>query len=324
MILTRALRQPDWRVISRFMSLCLASWRNESMRLNVRQLPDSFKQKIVRSPGRNMVSALVRSLGLHTVCEEARCPNRNGCYAQGTATFLVLGPSCTRACGFCAVAKGKPSPPDPGEPERVARAVHELGLSYAVVTSVTRDDLPDGGAHHFTAVIGAIRSRSPRAAVEVLVPDFQGDPGSVRTVIAAAPDVFNHNLETVERLYPLIRPQADYRRSLSVLSLAKGAGLTTKCGLMVGLGETTGEVKKVLRDLSETGCDLVTIGQYLAPSAAHLALARFWTDSEYAEVSEYGERLDGIKKVLAGPLVRSSYRAREIHQAAARAAQPDG
>jgi lipoyl synthase len=279
-------------------------------------LPDSFKQRLVRSPERSKVSALVRSLGLHTVCEEARCPNRNGCYAQGTATFLILGPSCTRACGFCAVAKDAPAAPDPGEPERLARAVDGLGLSYAVVTSVTRDDLPDGGAGHFAAAIGAIRSRSPRTAIEVLVPDFRGAPGSIRTVIDAAPDVFNHNLETVERLYPRIRPQADYRRSLALLAQAKRAGLTTKCGMMAGLGETVDEVKAALGDLSAAGCDLVTIGQYLAPSAAHLPVDRFWSEAEYAEVSGYGERLAGIRKVLAGPLVRSSFQARAVYQEA--------
>jgi lipoic acid synthetase len=204
--------------------------------------------------------------------------------------------------------------PDPDEPARLARAVDELGLAYAVITSVTRDDLPDGGAGHFAAVIGAIRSRSPETAVEILVPDFQGNPASIQTVIDSAPDVLNHNLETVERLYPRIRSQADYRRSLSLLSQAKRAGLTTKCGLMAGLGETVDEVKMALRNLSAVGCDLVTIGQYLAPSADHLPVDRYWTDAEYAQVSEYGERLDGIKKVLAGPLVRSSYQARTIYQ----------
>ncbi|MDI6739117.1 MAG: lipoyl synthase [Candidatus Edwardsbacteria bacterium] len=281
---------------------------------NVRQLPDSFKQRIVRTPEREKVSALLRSLRLHTVCEEAKCPNRNGCYAQGTATFLVLGRHCTRACRFCAVTQDKPDASDPGEPERVAQAVRGLGLSYAVITSVARDDLPDGGAGHFADVIGAIRTLSPGAIVEVLTPDFQGNPGSIQSVIEAKPDVFNHNLETVERLYPLIRPQADYRRSLALLRQAKDAGLVTKCGLMAGLGETAEEIKTVLRDLSAAGCDLVTIGQYLAPSSAHLPVARFWSETEYAGITQYGESLAGITKVLAGPLVRSSYRAREIHR----------
>ncbi|MCU0606269.1 MAG: lipoyl synthase [Candidatus Edwardsbacteria bacterium] len=284
-----------------------------------RTLPDSFKQRLARSPERGRVAALVRGLALHTVCEEARCPNRNNCYAQGTATFLVLGPACTRRCRFCAVAQGRPAGPDPGEPERVARAVADLGLTHAVITSVTRDDLPDGGAGHFAAAVAAIRSRSPATAVEVLVPDFQGDPAAADRAIAAAPDVFNHNLETVARLYPLARPGADYRRSLGLLARAKAAGLTTKCGLMAGLGETMAEVEAVLRDLSDAGCDLVTIGQYLAPSAAHLPVDRFWTDAEYDGISRYGEALPGIVRVLAGPLVRSSYRARQIYQEAARA-----
>lgn len=284
-----------------------------------RTLPDSFKQRLARSPERGRVSALVRGMGLHTVCEEARCPNRNGCYGQGTATFLVMGPCCTRACRFCAVAKGRPAAPDPGEPERVARAVADLGLSYAVITSVTRDDLPDGGAGHFAAVVAAVRTRSPGTAVELLVPDFQGDPAAAGRAIAAAPDVFNHNLETVSRLYPLARPGADYRRSLALLARAKAAGLTTKCGLIAGLGETMAEVEAALRDLSDAGCDLVTIGQYLAPSAAHLPVDRFWSAAEYDGIARYGEGLSGITRVLAGPLVRSSFRAREIYQEAVRA-----
>jgi len=285
--------------------------------MKTQRLPDSFKQTLVRTPQRDAVERALRGMGLLTVCEEARCPNRNGCYAQGTATFLVMGPHCSRSCAFCAVSHSAPAALDPGEPQRVAGAVAQLGLCYAVVTSVTRDDLPDGGAGHFVAVINAIRAQSPGTLIEVLTPDFQGDRAAIDAVIAAWPDVFNHNLETVERLYSRVRPQADYRRSLDLLTRVKTAGLVSKSGIMVGLGEELGEVKKLMRDLSAAGCDLVTIGQYLAPSPRHLPVTRFWTGDEFDEIKRYGESLPAIRMVMAGPLVRSSYHARQAFEAQA-------
>jgi len=282
------------------------------MPVKTQRLPDSFKQTIVRTPQRDAVERALRGMRLFTVCEEARCPNRNGCYAQGTATFLVMGPHCSRGCAFCAVSHHAPTALDPDEPRRVADAVAQLGLAYAVITSVTRDDLPDGGAGHFVALIAAIRKQSSGTLIEVLTPDFNGNSEAVDAVIAAKPDVFNHNLETIARLYPRVRPQADYRRSLDLIARVKAAGLTAKSGIMVGLGESLDEVKELLRDLAEAGCQLVTIGQYLAPSPRHIPVARYWTEREFAEATRYGEALPGIRMVLAGPLVRSSYHARQV------------
>jgi lipoic acid synthetase len=284
------------------------------MTIKTQRLPDSFKQILVRTPQRDAVERALRGMRLFTVCEEARCPNRNGCYARGTATFLVMGPHCSRSCAFCAIAHTAPVPLDPDEPQRVAAAVSQLGLRYAVITSVTRDDLPDGGAGHFVRTIAAVRAGSPGTLVEVLTPDFQGDRAAVAAVIAASPDVFNHNLETIERLYPRVRPQAGYRRSLDLIAQVKAAGLVAKSGIMVGLGETVDEVASLLRDLAGAGCDLVTVGQYLAPSPRHLPVARFWTEEEYADVKSYGESLAPIKMVLAGPLVRSSYHAQHVFE----------
>ena len=270
------------------------------------RLPGHFKRTLDRNSTIERVARALSDPRLHTVCQEAKCPNRNSCYSQGTATFLILGGTCTRGCAFCAVGKGRPAAPDAGEPEAVARAVATLGLTYVVITSVTRDDLPDGGAGHFSAVIAAIRNRSPGTMIEVLTPDLQGDPRALQTVSDARPEVFNHNLETVPRMYPAVRPQADYRRSLQLLSRVKASGLPVKSGLMVGLGEEVAEVRRTLDDLGSLGCDLVTVGQYLAPSAGHLPVARFWEPSEFEELKTYGETAAGIRRVLAGPLVRSS------------------
>ena len=286
------------------------------MTIKTQRLPDSFKQTLVRTPQRDAVERALRGMRLFTVCEEARCPNRNGCYARGTATFLVMGPHCSRSCAFCAIAHTAPAPLDPDEPQRVADAVGQLGLRYAVITSVTRDDLPDGGASHFVAVIAAIRSKSPGTLVEVLTPDFNGNCEAVAAVTAARPDVFNHNLETIERLYQQVRPQAGYRRSLNLIAQVTAAGLVAKSGIMVGLGETVDEVKALLQDLAGAGCDLVTIGQYLAPSPRHRPVSRYWTEAEFDQVKGYGESLPGIKAVLAGPLVRSSYQAQQVFAAA--------
>jgi lipoic acid synthetase len=269
----------------------------------------------VRAPGGDdyhQVKGLLRTLGLHTVCEEAHCPNIGECFAQGTATFLILGDVCTRGCRFCAVAKGQPLALDQEEPERVARAVARLGLRHAVITSVTRDDLPDGGASIFAEVIRKIHAYLPGCSVEVLIPDFQGSAEALRLVLAAGPEVLNHNIETVPRLYPQVRPGAIYARSLELLRRAKDLApdVRTKSGLMVGLGEDGDEVLATLRDLRTVGCDMVTIGQYLQPSGWHLPMARFYRLEEFAALQAAALRL-GFAHVESGPLVRSSYHAHE-------------
>jgi lipoic acid synthetase len=273
--------------------------------------------------GGHAVRRLMRELGLATVCESARCPNRGECLDAGTATFLILGEVCTRRCGFCAIGTGAPGPPDPREPAAVAEAVRRLGLAYAVVTSVTRDDLPDGGAGQFAATVGAIRERCPEALVELLVPDFAGRPGALESVLAAGPAVLNHNLETVPRLYPLVRPGAAYERSLALLRHARvvAPALPTKSGLMVGFGERPEEVAAVLRDLAAAGVAALTIGQYLQPARHSLPVERYWRPEEFAALEAAG-RAAGIATVTAGPLVRSSYRARQAFVGAARGAGP--
>jgi lipoic acid synthetase len=249
---------------------------------------------------------------LHTVCESALCPNRGECFAARTVTFLILGAACTRRCRFCAVAKAAPEPVDADEPQKIAEAARKLGLKYVVITSVTRDDLPDGGAAHFAAAILAVRQGLPRAAVEVLTPDFQGKLTALDLVLAARPTVFNHNIETVPRLYEAVRPQADYRRSLKVLAHAASSGLTAKSGLMLGLGEIEAEIQSTLRDLKNSGVSIVTLGQYLPPSKKHYPLQEFVHPDKFAEYKEYGEKGLGFKTVFSGPFVRSSYRAGEI------------
>lgn len=247
---------------------------------------------------------------LHTVCEEAKCPNIGECFSQNTCTFMILGNICTRNCAFCGVSKGKPLPPDPEEPERIAKAVKKLGLKYVVVTSVTRDDLPDGGASQFAAVISKLQIANYKLQVEVLIPDFQGKEEPLKTALEARPYVLNHNLETVPRLYPKIRPQADYKRSLNILRQTKifNPKIYTKSGFMVGLGESDEEIREVLYDLKEVDCNMVTIGQYLPPSKLHLQPEKFVTPEEFEEHKKFGEGL-GLK-VLAGPFVRSSFHAR--------------
>lgn len=261
------------------------------------------------------VAEVVRTERLHTICESARCPNVGACWERRTATFLVLGDTCTRNCGFCAVAKGTPAPLDPGEPGRVAAAVVALGLDYAVVTSVTRDDLPDGGAAHFAAVLRAIRTASPRTRIEALIPDFGGDRDALATLLAASPEVLNHNLETTESLYPAIgRPRANYRRSLGVLGAAKSLGALTKSGLMIGLGESEADVLAAFADLRRVGCDLLTIGQYLQPTAAHPPVAKYYTPEEF-EAFAAAARRAGFREVVSGPLVRSSFEAGRLYDA---------
>jgi lipoic acid synthetase len=280
------------------------------------QKPPWLLRRLPTGPAYENLRTLLRASRLHTVCQQARCPNIWECFARGTATFLILGSHCTRSCRFCAVGRGRTDPPDPEEPARVAEAAATMGLTYVVVTSVTRDDLPDGGAAHFARTIGEIRRRLPNALVEVLVPDFCGNPDALRTVVEARPDVLNHNVETVRRLYPLVRPQADYGRSLALLGHAKRYSpvLPTKSGLMLGLGETVGEVEEALRDLAQVGCTMLTLGQYLQPTPEHLPVGRFLSPEEFTVWQR--KALDmGFSQVASGPLVRSSYHARELYHA---------
>ncbi|MGD0381767.1 MAG: lipoyl synthase [Acidimicrobiales bacterium] len=258
----------------------------------------------------------MRDLGLVTVCEEAGCPNIFECWADGTATFMINGERCTRSCGFCLVDTRHPEPVDADEPDRVAAAVARLNLAYAVVTAVARDDLPDGGAAGFADTIAAIRRACPTTAVEVLVPDCKGDASSLATIFGARPDVLNHNLETVARLQRAVRPSAGYGRSLAVLGRAKAAGLTTKSGMILGMGERRDEVVGALADLRAVGVDIVTLGQYLRPTAAHLPVARWWAPEEFDDLRAIGEEM-GFAHVEASPLTRSSYHARGAAASAA-------
>lgn len=262
---------------------------------------------------------LTRPLKLHTVCDSARCPNRQECFSQGTAAFMILGDICTRDCSFCAVESGHPQSPEPGEPDNVVAAITKLRLRYVVITSVTRDDLPDGGASHFAHTISAIHDYDPGIMVEALIPDFGGSLSALKTVTDASLAVLNHNVETVPRLYPEVRPQADYQRSLEVLRNARllNPALRTKSGLMVGLGETRDEIMQIMVDLRNAGCDLLTIGQYLAPSTRHHELVRFVHPDEFADYQNQGERM-GFHYVAAGPLVRSSFHAGEAYIRATR------
>ena len=277
--------------------------------------PPWLTRRLPTGPVYDNLRALLRARRLHTVCQEARCPNVWECFAQGTAAFLILGSNCTRNCRFCAVGRGPTAPSDPEEPVRVAEAAAAMGLSYAVVTSVTRDDLPDGGAEHFARTIREIRNRIPEARVEVLVPDFRGDLDALLTVLAARPDVLNHNLETVPRLYPVVRPEADYRRSLALLGRSKEytPSVPSKSGLMLGLGESAEEVEETLGDLLGVGCRILTLGQYLQPTGAHLPVARFLPPEQFNSWREKALTM-GFCQVASGPFVRSSYRARELYQ----------
>ena len=256
---------------------------------------------------------LLREEKLTTVCEEARCPNLGECFSRGTATFMLLGDRCTRRCGYCSVGTGRPLPPDGGEPGRVAHAAERLGLRYVVLTAVARDDLQDGGAAHFAATVRAIRARLEHARIEVLTPDFKGDLAALQTVLTAAPDVFNHNVEMAARLFPQWRPQGDYDRSLRLLAAAKRLrpGQVTKSGLMVGLGESDDEVLGVLRDLREAGVDIVTLGQYLRPTREHAPVARYVSPQGFREY-ERAARAVGFPTVYSGVFVRSSFNAGEV------------
>jgi lipoyl synthase len=269
----------------------------------------------VRAPGSenyHRLKGLMRTLNLHTVCEEANCPNIGECWHHGTATFMILGDTCTRSCGYCNVVHGTPKPPDEREPVHVASAIHAMELAHVVITSVDRDDLPDFGAGHFARTIGETRARIPHCSIEVLIPDFKGDEAALRVVLDAAPDVLNHNIETVPRMYRMARPGGRYDRALQLLDRARtyAPSIPTKSGLMVGLGEEWGEVVTTLADLRQVGCQIVTIGQYLRPSLANLPMVRYYTPAEFAELKRVGLEL-GFGHVESGPLVRSSYHAHE-------------
>ena len=275
-----------------------------------RRHPEWIKVRAPGGEGYASTKRVVQSLDLHTVCEEAHCPNLAECWGHRTATFMLLGDVCTRNCGYCAVAHGRPVAVDPHEPERVAEGVERLGLRHVVVTSVDRDDLADGGASHFAATAHAIKRRLPACTVEVLTPDFKGNLDALAAVVDAPIDVFNHNTETVPRLYKLARPGGRYERCLSILAAAKARrpSLLTKTGLMLGLGEETTEVHAVLGDLREVGCDILTLGQYLQPTKQHLPIARYLTPAEFDELGTAARAL-GFRHVESGPLVRSSYHA---------------
>lgn len=279
--------------------------------------PKWLRRSLPTGPEYEKIRQLLKKNDLTTVCREAKCPNQFECYGKGTATFMILGERCTRNCRFCAVGHHPQAPPDPGEALRVAEAVVLLKLRYAVVTSVTRDDLADGGASFFAATIGAIKKRSPETLVEVLIPDLQGDREALKTILEAGPDVLNHNIETVAGLYPKVRPEALYQRSLELLRQAKELRpqLPTKSGIMLGFGETTTEIQQTWSDLLVAGCDILTMGQYLQPSPDHLPVQRFLPPEEFAALEKKALGL-GFAGVASGPFVRSSYQAEKLYRKA--------
>ena len=282
-----------------------------------RRLPTWLKVKMPSGPNYSKLQTLIKTQGLHTVCEEARCPNIGECWEKETATFMILGDICTRACTYCAVTTGRPTNLDLEEPKRLANTVKILGLKYAVITSVNRDDLPDGGAFIFAQCIKQIKKKVPTCKVEVLTPDFQGDWESLKIVTDANPETFNHNIETVKRIFPRVRAKGDYQLSLRLLDRVKDfmpEGVT-KSGMMVGLGETKTEIIGTMEDLLQHRCDLLTIGQYLRPSQKHAPISKWYTPEEFADLGKIGMEM-GFKHVASGPLVRSSYHAEEQHSAA--------
>ena len=278
--------------------------------VQLKRKPEWMKVKANFGPEYRKIKQTMRANELVTVCEEAGCPNIYECWKDGTATFMVLGDRCTRACGFCLINTQKPFPSDPNEPQRVADVVSAMGLDYAVVTMVARDDLRDGGAQHIADTVSAIRKTNPSTKIEILISDLKGDPDDLSKIFASSPDVLNHNVETVPSLQRRVRPSASYARSLAVLCHAKQHGLTTKTSIMLGLGETEYEVRILLKDLSRVGVDIVTIGQYLSPTSNHLPIERWWTPQEFEELKIYGESL-GITHIESSPLTRSSYHAKQ-------------
>lgn len=292
---------------------------------SVLKKPAWLKRRLPSGPGFEKVRALLDNCRLHTVCQEAKCPNIWECFSRETATFLILGDRCTRNCRFCAVERGPEDMPDPDEPEHVASAVQQLKLAYVVITSVTRDDLPDGGAGHFSRTIQTLRNRCPKVSIEVLIPDFQGKRDAWQTVLGSRPDVLNHNLETVQRLYPKVRPEADYNRSLDLIRYVAdhNSDITTKSGLMLGLGETRKEVVTAFADLVRAGCRILTLGQYLQPSKTHLPVDRYVSPEEFGELKKIALET-GFRDVAAEPFVRSSYRAKELFMRARGSEGPMG
>jgi lipoic acid synthetase len=280
--------------------------------------PEWLRRKLPDPEAMSKMRSLLQRHGLNTVCQGALCPNQGECFGQGTATFLILGKTCTRNCTFCAIpTEERPPAPDPDEPRRIARAAAELGLKHAVITSVTRDDLEDGGAPHFARTVRALRDVNPEITVEVLIPDFQGSGKALKMVMDSGPDILNHNLETVPRLYPEVRPQAVYSRSLELLRRAKemAPAKLTKSGLMLGMGEEKVEILGVMADLRQVSCDLLTLGQYLRPSGKHHPVARYIPPDEFEELRAEGEKM-GFKAVFSAPLVRSSFHAAEVFKEA--------
>lgn len=277
-----------------------------------RRLPDYLKRPIIDTDKTRTVRKILKTKCLNTVCENARCPNKNECYTKNTATFLIMGNDCTRNCKYCNISCARPEPLDLEEPKHVAEAVQALGLKYAVITSVTRDDLPDGGAEHFANCIYEIRKLCPDTKIEILTPDFKGNKNCLDTIIKAHPDVFNHNIEAVRDIFKSVRPQGDYECSLEVLKYVKdNSDILTKSGLIIGLGETFEQIEQTLIDLKNVGCDIVTIGQYIQPSKHHLEVAKYYTPEEYDKLKKLANKV-GIKNHQIGPLVRSSYRAAEL------------
>ena len=286
-------------------------------------MPEWLKVRAPGSPGYIRLKNLVREQQLHTVCEEAHCPNIGECWGRGTATFMILGDICTRRCHYCAVTTGRPVGIDLQEPSRLAETVETMGLKYCVITSVNRDDLQDGGAFIFASCIRRIRERTPECRVEVLIPDFGGSWAALEKVVDQRPDVLNHNIESSRRVFPRVRPKGDYQLSLDLLAKAKELDQTTvtKSGIIAGMGETFDEIVETMGDLRQVDCDLLTVGQYLRPSAKHIPVDRFYTPAEFAELRRTGERM-GFKHVASGPLVRSSYHADEQHDASMLSVSP--
>lgn len=279
----------------------------------MRRLPDYLKRNIIDNEKTKTVRRILKTKCLNTVCDGARCPNKNECYEHHTATFLIMGNVCTRNCKYCNISTAKPEPLDKNEPKHIAEAVQELGLKYVVITSVTRDDLPDGGANHFAECIKEIRNLSPDIKIEILTPDFQRKDGALDIIIEAHPDVFNHNIETTRSVFKTARPLGDYDLSLNVLKYIKqNSDIKTKSGLMVGLGETIEDIEQTLIDLKNAECDILTIGQYIQPSKQHLEVVKYYTLEEFEELKQIAQKI-GLNKYQIGPLVRSSYNAKFLN-----------
>lgn len=278
----------------------------------MKRLPDYLKRPIINTETTKTVRNILKNHCLNTVCENARCPNKNECYTKHTATFLIMGNVCTRNCRYCNISGGIPEELNENEPKEVANAIKELGLKYAVITSVTRDDIPDGGADHFAKTIEEIRKISPNTKIEILTPDFNGDKNSLDIIIKAMPEVFNHNIETTKQVFKKARPKGNYQTSLEVLKYVKdNSNIKTKSGLMVGLGETFEEIEETFEDLKNVGCDILTVGQYIQPSKKHLEVDKYYTLEEFEEIKKLAKKV-GFKNFQIGPLVRSSYMAKDL------------